>query len=283
MINFDRVQWPVNFIPSVSLIIFYALYRFLLGDLKYIFLLAGGIGFAFHTHFTAVFYPLIVLLCLPFFPRKRKLLLYLPLALLIFLLFLVPNIVYEIQSRGSSSGSLIKYLSTYYHGLHLVRVMQLTKDAFIEFENFLLPQVKFLKYLALPIVLIIILLKIERKKALVLDYLFILWFLVPWLVFSVYSGEISNYYFSINLPIALITVSFLTWQILEMKIIPLKILVVIFWSYFAIVNIQSFFKIHPQGLKVQKQKVLEAISRGEKIEFKQGVPESYLYYIYTRK
>jgi len=283
MINFDRVQWPVNFIPSFSLIIFYALYMFLLGNLKYIFLLAAAIGFAFHTHFTAVFYPIIVSLCLPFFPKKRKLLLYLPLALLIFLLFLVPNIIYEIQSVGSSSGSLIKYLDTYYHGFHLVRVIQLTKDAFIEFENFLLPQVKFFKYLALPIILVIILLKRERGKALVLSYLFILWFLVPWLAFSVYSGEISNYYFSINLPTALIIVAFLTWQILEMKIIPLKILMVIFWCYFTIANIQSFFKIHPQGLKAQKQRVLEAISRGEKIEFKQGVPESYLYYIYTRK
>jgi len=200
----------------------------------------------------------------------------------IFLLFLVPNIIYEIQSKGGSSESLFKYIGAYYHGFHLVRVGQLSKDAFIEFENFLLLQLKFFSYLLLPIFLGIILTKRE-KKSFLLAYLSLLWFLVPWLVFSVYSGEISNYYFSINLPIALMVIAFLSWQIFKIKRVLPKILIVSLWLYFAAVNVQNFFTTHPQGLKVQKQKVLEVISRGEKIEFKQGVPESYLYYIYTRK
>lgn len=283
-INFDRVQGPVNFIPSFSLLIFYFLYKFLTGNLKYVFLLAAAVGFAFHTHFTAVFYPLIILCCLPLFPRKKPLLKYLPLALAVFILFLAPNIIHDFQSKASGSRSLINYLGTYYHGLHLVRVMQLTKDAFIQFERFLFPQIKVLKYFLLPLFMMVLPFSFSTKKsALILSYLSFLWFMIPWLVFSVYSGEISDYYFSVNLPIVLMILAFLSWQIFKSRWLIFKILISGFWLYFAFVNIESFFKAKPQGLKVQKQRILETIKRGEKIEFKQGAPESYLYYIYTRK
>ena len=283
LINFDRVQGPVNFIPPFSLLILYFLYKFLTGNLRYVFLLAAAVGFAFHTHFTAVFYPLIIFCCLPLFPRKKPLSGYLPLALAVFILFLTPNIIHDFQSKASGSRSLINYLGTYYHGLHLVRVIQLTKDAFIEFENFLFPQIKFLKYLLLPLFLIIsLILSSFKKQSLILGYLFSLWFLIPWLIFSVYSGEISNYYFSINLPIALIIIAFLTWQIFKIKGIAFKILITGFWLYFALINVQNFFNTHPLGLRLQKEAVQKAIKAGQKIEFKQGAPQSYLYYIYTR-
>jgi len=71
-IMFDRVQWPVDFIPSISLIIFYLLYKVLIGDVKKLIWLALAIGFMFSIHFTAVFFPIIVLLSLPLFRGIRR-------------------------------------------------------------------------------------------------------------------------------------------------------------------------------------------------------------------
>src|SRR5438034_8178017 len=39
-IIFDRVQWPVDFIPAVSLLLFYFLYKVITGNPKYLLFLA---------------------------------------------------------------------------------------------------------------------------------------------------------------------------------------------------------------------------------------------------
>src|SRR3989344_9364449 len=51
-VNFDRVQWPVNFMPSISLLIFYLLYKITQGDVGKIIFLALLVGFSFSIHFT---------------------------------------------------------------------------------------------------------------------------------------------------------------------------------------------------------------------------------------
>ncbi len=63
-ILFDKTQWPVNFITSLSLIIFYSLFNVLNGKIKYLLLLALALGFSFHIHFTSIFYIMIVLFSL---------------------------------------------------------------------------------------------------------------------------------------------------------------------------------------------------------------------------
>ena len=55
----DRVQWPVNFIAPISLLVFYLLYRVIQGDIKKIMPLAILVGISFSVHFTSLFFPII--------------------------------------------------------------------------------------------------------------------------------------------------------------------------------------------------------------------------------
>ncbi len=290
IIYFDRVQWPVNFIAPISLIIFYALYKIINGREKYIFLLALALGFSFHLHFTAVFFPLMVFLALPFFPRKKVLLKYGLASLPLFLIWLVPNFLAQISNQGAQADNLLNYLKTYYHGFHLVRVFQLAKDAFIEFEGILmegigpLMAIKPIKYVLLPLFFLTYYFSKPSRSKFALGYLAGLWIVVPWLVFSVYRGEISNYYFSLTRPIVIIILAYLTSRLWQAKALLLRLTVVIFWLFYSLANTQNFlrFQYHP-GLVYQKALVREAIRKREVIEYKQGIPESYLYYFYTRK
>ncbi len=149
-IIFDGVQWPVNFIPSISLIIFYLLYRIMKGDSKKIILLAIATGIMFNIHFTAIFFPLIILLCLPFFPRKMETLKYILISIPIFLIFLVPNAIYILSRKSYTSNT--SYLESYYHGFHIKRMLQITNDAFIQFINYLMvPFLDNLRAFILPV------------------------------------------------------------------------------------------------------------------------------------
>ncbi len=129
-IMFDRVQWPVNLIPSISYLIFYVLFRITQGDVKKIMALAVLVGFSFSVHFTSIFYPIIIILALPFFPKTKEVLKYILISIPLFLVWLVPNVVYQLQQR-SVGESFSSYFANYYHGFHLRRVMQLTGDALI--------------------------------------------------------------------------------------------------------------------------------------------------------
>lgn len=287
-INSDRTQWPVNLIAPVSLIIFYALYKVINGKVKYLFLLATALGFSLHLNFTSIFFPLIVFFALPLFPKTKQTLKYGLISIPLFLVWLVPNFLAELRSQNVATRNMTAYLETYYHGLHLRRVFQLAKDAFIEFDGVLvgraeaLTAIKPLKYILLPIFLLAYFFTKQRRKRFIFCYLAGLWFLVPWLVFSVYSGEISNYYFSLTRPIVIIVLAYLTWRLFQLKGWLIKIALIGFWLFYCFVNTQDFLNSKYQGLDYQKVRVKEKIERGEIVEFQQGVPESYLYYIYTR-
>jgi len=288
IINFDRVQWPVNLIAPVSFIIFFALYKIINGKINYLFLLAAALGFSFHLNFTAVFFPLIILFALPFFPRNKQLLKYSFISLPLFLVWLVPNFLAELGSQNVHTHNLINYLQTYYHGLHFIRILQLTKDAFIEFEGVLiggveaLKVIKPIKYALFPIFCLTYFFSKPSRKRFTFCYLVGLWFLIPWLVFSVYSGEISNYYFSSTRPMVIMILAYLTFRLLQLKNLLVKIAVIVFWLFYSFSSTQNFLNSKYQGLDYQRAQVKEAIKKGKVIEFQQGVPESYLYYIYTR-
>src|SRR5579872_5605111 len=131
MIIFDRTQWPVAFIPAISLLIFYFLYKAMTQSPKYILALSIMIGFSFHIHFTSIFYPIIVIFCIPFFPRKKETLIYGAAGMLVLLLFLIPTLITLFQSNYFSH--VLAYGNSYYHGFHLRRMIQLADDAFIQF------------------------------------------------------------------------------------------------------------------------------------------------------
>ena len=64
LIQSERVQWQVSFIAPVSLLIFYFLYKVITGESRYLIPLAICTGLAFHTHFTAIFFPIQIFSCI---------------------------------------------------------------------------------------------------------------------------------------------------------------------------------------------------------------------------
>lgn len=282
IIRVDRFQWPINFITPISLLILYALYNILVGRVRYLFLLAVAVGLSLHINFTSVFFPIVVLLSLPFFPKTKETLKYMLLSLPLFFLFLIPNILSELNSSASSTRNMLGYIDTYYHGIHARRIFQLASDAFLEFAALLwFPFLNFLKYALLPLFGLVFLWRNYTKERLILFYLFCIWILVPWLVFSTYSGEITNYYFSMTRPITILAVSYIFIWVLKRKNFVLKLFVVSFLAYYGYSNITYFLAHKIQGLDYHRKKVLAIIEKGEKVEFQQGLPESYIYYYYT--
>ncbi len=281
-IMFDRVQWPVAFIPSVSLIIFYLLYKVLLGQPKYLVWLAVAVGFMFSVHFTVIFFPIIILLTLPLFPRTKETVRYLLLSVPVLILFLAPNIIYQLVHKGAS-GTLVEYIKDNLHGFHLRRVLQLTDDALIQFNNYLgWTFGKYLKYLVLPIFFVLYLYNSVNKKKLIFVYLILLWFIVPWLVFALYRGEISDYYFSINRFIALATLAYLIYRVWNLKFVLTKAAVVVGLVALCLFNLGLFWPYQNEtSLQVKEKEALSKISLGEKINYQQGVPEAYIYYYLT--
>jgi len=283
-IAFDRVQWPVNFIPGISLIIFYLLYKIVTGDAKKIVWLAVATGFMCSIHFTAIFFPIIVLLSLPLFPRNKTTIKYILLSIPVFILFLAPNIIYQLSQKGAN-GTFANYIGENLHGFHLRRVIQLTHDALIQFNHYLGWQIgEFLKYFALPVFFILYLYKSIKKNKLIFSYLILLWFIVPWFVFSLYKGEISDYYFSANRFIALMVLSYLIYRVFSLKFLLAKILVVVALFIFCIYSFINFLpNAERNGLASQEIAVSAQIKASEKIDWGRGVPSAYIYYYLMRQ
>ena len=136
IIQTEHNQWPVNFVAPISLLIFYFLFLSFTKDVKYLLHTAVWAGLAFHIHFTAIFYPLIIICTLPLLPKSRKTILYVLFSLIIITVIQTPQIIYYFQHRLAAN-NYASYFQTYYQGLHLRRVLQLAHDAFIEFQAIL--------------------------------------------------------------------------------------------------------------------------------------------------
>lgn len=281
---FDIVQWPVSFLPGVSLLIFYFLFKLLKGEEKYVLALSIVTGLAFNIHFTAIFFPIIIFLCLPFAPRSKKMLLYSLMSIPLFLIFFIPNIISQLQN-SSQVVNISKYLTSYYHGFHLTRFIQITGDGIIQFDPYLYFQaIKPFKILIIPIFFFLFLREKISKERMILLYLVIIFFLVPWLVFSTYRGEISDYYFSINRFIALFIISYLLVKTLAVRNWIVKIIVLGFIAYYSYFNIINIFNYTDEGrLEKRLDKVIPYIESNQRVEFQEGVGESYIYYYLMRK
>lgn len=280
---FDRIQWPVNFIMPVSLLVFFSLYKILLGNPKYFLLLGVATGFSFHVHFTSIFYPFIIFLAAPFIQRNKKMFWYGLVALGIVLLFLLPNMLH--MARSGNSSSIFIYMKDNFIGFHPRHVMQLYGDAFIKFDSVLrFSQTYFLKFFIVPLFLITFFFEKPNKKRLLFSYLLFLWFFIPWIIFSLYAGEISDYYFSSTLPFVFIILSYFTLRLGELKKIWISAAVIVFWLYFAYNDMRGFF-IHKdtQNLAVSRKAVDDQVKIAGFIPFSQHQPQPFLYYLYLRE
>lgn len=273
VIGTERIQWPVNFIAPLSLLSLYFLHNIIQGRTIYFIHLGAVVGLLFHIHFTAIWYPFIILLSLPFVSRNRRMLWHLALGLTVGVLFLIPQFIYYFQHNGSQAYT--SYIGTSYHGIHLRRILQLTPDAFIKFQSILMTPYGFVgqfSFLFVPVFLLV-----YRK---ILSILIALWFLVPWLVLSTYNGEISDYYFSSHTYLAIIILAYLTTRVWNIKYILFKLCICVFWAYWAFANIAAFLIPQDSSFLSNRATALEASKTARIINFTQGDPVSYLYYFY---
>ncbi len=107
IIHFDRVPWPVLFIPLISLLFFYFLIQVSRGQYYYMLGIAFLTGFAFNIHFTAVFLPIIFIGFLPFIEQNKFFYLWCVFAIVVSLLWISPLIVANVLSKGNYSSHFL--------------------------------------------------------------------------------------------------------------------------------------------------------------------------------
>lgn len=280
ILELDRVQWPVNFMVPVSFLVFFSLYKVCCGSPRYLLLLAAALGFSLHIHFTSIFYILILIFLIPFLPRKKATLIYSFYSLLVFIFFVFPIIVNYINSP--SAGNAAAYLGSSFHGFHLRRFIQIAGDGLIEFNSILnISNAIFVSIISILVFIFALKKKILARKGLFLFMSFI-WIAIPWVIFSTYSGELTNYYFGLSRPIAIFVFAYLLFRIWSFNSIHVKGALTVALILFAYVNILHFLNTGPVGLTKHRKEVLKQIKAGQKIDFMQGNPQSYIYYYYTQ-
>ena len=302
VILFDRISWPVNFIPLISILLFYFLFKAITDNKKYLLLVACVLGFSFHIHFTSVLYLVILLFSLPYFLNKNGLV-YSTLSLLVFGVWVSPIIVADTLVKAQAK-NISGFFGNTFHGFHARRMLQIAADAFIEFPGILGDGFLKFAYLFVPFFIIIYLHKnkewftllkknnkpfnikkvkdIVTRKEFVLIYLMFLWFVIPWVALSTYSGNISNYYFSLTRPIAVTIIAYVLFYVFSLRNVVFKLLIFVFFAYFIYINLSLFLNYKTQGLAYFRRNAKEEVDRGIKNQFLYGAPESYLHYFYER-
>ena len=135
--------------------------------------------------------------------------------------------------------------------------MQLTGDALIQFNPYLfIANLIPLKFIILPVFFLTFLYKSVSKEKLILTYLILLWFIVPWFIFATYSGEISDYYFSINRFLALSIVAYFFAKFWIVKNLIPKLLILAALIYITAINMITLFNYQdPASLSSGEGKV----------------------------
>lgn len=289
MIIHDRVPWNVDFVPFTALTIYYSLYAIWQKKYRWMLVLALCLGFSFHVHFTAIFYPFIIVFCLLyiFFTRKDvKVIIWMMYSLPLLLVWFIPMYLSDVSHKFDNSLKLEQFFKDYYHGFHLRFMLFRINDVFIEYEEIVGYPIQFLKFAVLPFVFIYAFLQDHKNFV---PVLFILpWFIVPLIGFTLYSGPISDYYFAYTRPFVVITLAYILSLILLSKITIVRFVAVGFMLAFFISNTfqyytyASAFITRKAGLTENKKIVRQKIKAGEVINFSEGDPNAYLYYIYTR-
>jgi len=121
---------------------------------------------------------------------------------------------------------------------------------------------------------------IEKKQRVILLVLIGLWITVPWVIMATYSGEISNYYFSSTRPIIIGILGYLLYRLYGTDSIS-KIFVVLFILVFCYIQVMFFLRTSISGVPQFREQVIKTIQAGQKIQFTEGDPKSYLFEYYS--
>ncbi len=287
LIAMGKTPWNVSPVLGVSVLIFYCIYEIVI-QRRYVLMLPLMFltGLFVHLHFAVVFLPPIILCSVLFAKDKRKVIRYGLLGLPLFLVWTIPLILLEFQWKGDNSIWFSNFISDYVmRGFHLRFFLIRIHDAFIQFERILaIPHtISWGKFLV-PTIFIAVS-STERGKKLMRNYLMFLWFLIPAVVYSFYSGTTSEYYVLLNAPIVIYIVVYLIEKLFLVKRLPYYVIIcllvplIAFYTYRTSGN--QWIKPVYGGLAKQKAETRKCIEAGCKKEYNLGFIDSYLYSIWT--
>ena len=285
LIELNRVPWNVSLVPGVALLIFYSIYKVVYEKkYKWMLFLSFLVGLFFHLHFSVVFLPLIIILSLVLVKDKKRMLIWTVASLPLLFIWLVPNILYDIQTKNNNLNLFNNFLKDYFiRGFHFRFFLFRLNDAFIQFQAVLsLPSTyRDLKFI-IPVIFSIIVFFDKNKKQKILGYLIIIWFLAPAFGYSFYGGLTSEYYMLMNSILVIYILTYLQKRILKIKFKLIILLSIIFWLGFTYIQTKDLWiKVPDRGLIDQKKEVQKRIRQNEKIEYKEGEIESYLWQIWV--
>ncbi|KKP65481.1 MAG: hypothetical protein UR63_C0053G0004 [Candidatus Roizmanbacteria bacterium GW2011_GWC2_35_12] len=285
LIEINRTAWNVSPIPGVAALIFYSIYKIVYeSKYKWIFVLSFLTGFFFHLHFSVVFLPLIILASFILAKDKKKVFVYGLISLPLLLIWLIPSVIYDLQSKNTNTILFNNFLKDYFiDGFHLRFFLYRIHDAFIQLQMILsLPKTySFIKFI-IPGIFLVTLIFEQVKKQKILGYLIFLWFVVPAFGYSFYGGTTSEYYMLMNSLLIVYIVYYLQNKLFKLKFKPTIYLLIVFWSIFTYYQTKDLWiKNQNNGLIRQKEEVRENIRLNNKISFNEGDIKSYLWQIWV--
>jgi len=287
LINMDRVSWNVSFLMAISCLIFYFLVKMTQKGFTYFLFACFLAGTFFHIHFTAIFaLPVIFLSSLLVVGKKKKFKFwYLLVGPIIFLLPLVPNIVFELKNNFSEAGKLNQFWGYYFHGFHLRFMLFRLKEIFLMLGAVIrLKTFGLLNYLIFFIFTVAFLFCSKTREIRFAGIIIFLWFAMILFGFTLYSGPISDYYYLSTMPFTIYILAWLTVKIGELSFKPLILLLAVFWLFWGYRNFVASQAYYPNsGLRMAREAVAEKINAGERIGFSEGDIKAYLYYLETRE
>lgn len=280
----SRVPWNVTLMPGVAALIFLSITKVYQENYKWVFVAWTLSGFFFNLHFTAVFLPPIIIASFIFVKDKIRVLKYSILSLPLYIVWFIPNFLYELQNFNADYYRIQNFLKDYYIGFHLRFMLHRLPDSLIQFEKIMnYPPVSYLKFIIPLVFLCVAFFLGKEKKDRVFAYLISLWFIIPLIGFTIYGGPISDYYFLYNAPMVLFVLWYLWEKLLQLKFKPIYIILIIFWGLYIYYNTKdSWVKPTYGGLRAQKDSVRKEIINGRKIDYKEGDIRSYLYTIWIK-
>lgn len=278
------IPWNVSLLIMTAFTVFWLQVQIIIKErYKLIPLLAIAVGFAFHVHFTAIFLIPIIALSSLLIKQKLVVLKLAAFSLPLFLLFLVSNVFFNIQTSGGETGKFTKFLNEYYHGFSLRFMLHKLSDALLMFKVIIqYPAIEFLKYLIPLIFYLYIFLKDQQTAAKKIATLTAIWLFIPWWVFTLYSGPTSDYYYLFTLPVVFYILIYLQNKLINLRPYLVIPILVIIWSLYAWYNTQGLL-VKPSwgGLEKTKAEVRQGLKDGKEYPYNEGDLNSYLTTIWT--
>lgn len=271
------VPWNVSPIPGLSILIFYGLFRVSQNSVPWIYYLSFLSGFFLHLHFTAIFLPLIYLPVILLVKSKKLFLKHFLFSIPLFLIWLAPTIIRDVGMSHDNFFRLKHFIRDYFIGFHLQFMLYRLPDSIIQIQAFLGSSLGFMKFLVLPLFMLLFFFEKDRKLK-KLGLLVPLWFVVPLIGFTLYGGPISDYYFFLNFSIVLLIFVYFIEKLLVPQGKIGFVIAALLVALFAYSNTKDLWtKTSSGGLSAQKQQATEALASGTRLEYQEGDIVSYIY------